>query len=56
MLRSVAIEIQDAGQWLGSVGFTFKFTDALGMELWESKPTEKGKAHTTFQLGYSFKR
>ena len=56
MFRSDVIEIQDAGQWLGSVGFTYKFTDALGMELWESKPTEKGKAYTTFKLGYSFKR
>lgn len=55
MLRTDVIEIQDAGQWLGSAGFTFQFTDALKMELWESKPTEKGKAYTTFKLGYSFK-
>ena len=53
--RSDLIEIQDAGQWLGSAGFTYKFTDALGVELWESKPTERGKAYTTFKLGYSFK-
>ena len=54
--RSDLTEIQDAGQWLGSAGFTFKLTDALGMELWESKPSERGKAYTTFKLGYSFKR
>lgn len=55
MLRTDVIEIQDAGQWLGSLGFTFQFTDSLKMELWESKPTEKGKAYTTFKLGYGFK-
>ncbi len=53
--RTDVIEIQDAGQWLGSAGFTFQFTDAFGMELWESKPTEKGKAYTTFKLGCGFK-
>lgn len=56
MFRSDVTEIQDAGQWLGSVGFTFKFTEALGMELWESKATEVGKAYATFKLGHSFKR
>lgn len=53
--RSDVIEIQDAGQWLGSAGFTFKFTDAFGLELWESKPSERGKAYTNFKLGWGFK-
>jgi hypothetical protein len=56
MFRSDVIEIQGAGQWLGSAGFTFMFTDSLGMELWQSKLTEQGMAYTTFKLGYSFKR
>ena len=56
LFRADVIEIQGAGQWLGSAGFTFKFTEALGIELWQSKPTERGKAYTTFKLGYSFRR
>lgn len=55
-LRTDVIEIQDAGQWLGSLGFTFTLTEALTMELWQSKPSERGKAYTNFKLGYAFKR
>lgn len=56
MFRADVIEIEGAGQWLGSAGFTVKCSEALGIELWQSKPTERGKAYTTFKLGYSFRR
>jgi len=53
--RSDVIEIQNASQWLASAGFTFKLTNSFGLELWESKPTERGKAYTNFKMGWGFK-
>lgn len=55
-LRVDTIEIQGAGQWLGSLGFTLQITDALKLELWESKPSETGKAYTNLKLGWGFRR
>ena len=54
MFRSDIIQIQDKTQWLGSAGCTYKLTNSLGLELWQSKPTERGKAYTTAKLGWSF--
>lgn len=52
--RSDVIEIQNASQWVASAGFTFKLTDSVGLELWESKPTERGKPYTNFKVGWGF--
>jgi hypothetical protein len=54
MFRSDIIQIQDQAQWLASVGFTYKLTKALGVELWQSKPAERGRSYTTLKFGWSF--
>ena len=54
-LRTDMLQIQARSQWLGSIGFTYKLGEALGMELWNSIPTSRGKAYLTLKLGYSFR-
>jgi hypothetical protein len=53
MFRSDIIQIENQAQWLASVGFTYKLTKVLGMELWQSKPTERGRSYTTLKFGWS---
>jgi hypothetical protein len=53
--RADATQIQNRAQWLASAGFTYKFTDRLNIELWQSKPTERGRSYTTAKLGCGFK-
>ena len=54
-LRLDATQTQNRGQWLLSGGFTYKFTDRLNVELWQTKPNERGRSYTTAKLGCAFK-
>jgi hypothetical protein len=54
-LRLDATQTQNRAQWLASAGFTYKFTERLNFELWQSKPTERGRSYATAKLGGGFK-
>lgn len=51
VFRADAIQIQNQSQWLVSAGLTCRFTKVIGLELWQSIPTERGKTYTTVKLG-----
>jgi len=53
-LRADAIQIQDRAQWLASIGFTYRASKLVGLELWRSFPTERGRSYTTAKLGLNF--
>lgn len=52
--RSDILQIQDGGQWLGSLGFTYKLSEHLGMELWDNLPTRSGASYVTLKFGYGY--
>jgi len=54
ILRADAIQIQNQGQWLVSAGLTCRLTKLIGVELWQSVPTERGKTYTSVKLGFYF--
>jgi len=53
-LRADVIQIQNHAQWLASIGFTYRASQRVGLELWQSFPTERGRPYTTAKLGLNF--
>ena len=54
-LRVDATQTQNRAQWLLSGGFTYKVTEHLNVELWQTKPNERGHSYTTAKFGCAFK-
>jgi hypothetical protein len=54
-LRLDATQTQGRAQWLASAGFTYKFTEHWNVELWDTKPTERGRSYLTLKFGCGFK-
>lgn len=54
VLRSDAVQIQDQGQWLASVGFLYAINSWLVWESWASFPTDTGKPTVTLKLNFIF--
>jgi hypothetical protein len=52
--RADVMQIQDASQWLGSAGLTYRFTPLVVFELWQSVPIKRGHAYTTGKIGWMF--
>lgn len=50
VVRSDAIEIQNGNRWLTSLGLTYRFTPAWGVEIWRSHPTGPARDYTTAKL------
>ncbi len=51
VLRGDALEIQDHGQWLLSLGATYRFNSWLGVEVAQNRPVERGRDYSTAKLG-----
>ena len=55
MLRSDIIQIDDASQWLGSLGGIYFFHKNWALESWVSQPTDHGGTRFTIKLNFILK-
>ncbi len=54
VLRTDAVQIQDQGQWMGSVGFLYALHKNFVFESWASQPFDHGSAIFTAKLNLVF--
>ena len=55
VVRCDARQIQDQGQWVGSIGLTYRFAEIVGLEVSHSHPFDTGEDYTSAKLALYFK-